>query len=527
VPHRTPNLSILLERAKDGASADAVKAYLDAGGTPVSLLQYRGAVRGAECLMQVSLLHYMALCNPHPHAELAECVRLLVEAGADINATAGPDEDHRPALICASERWCCTEPLQAYLHNGADVCALNSIGQTALHQAAVVGYISNCEVLLAKENSLAHVRDAYGHTALMLATKIGFLGTVTMLHQHGADINTVNHCGTTPLIAASSKKHIDMVIHLLKAGANVQAVDSKGQTALVAAVHQNSIPIVQLLLNHGADLNAKNTAGQNILFCAVFKGHMFMMELLVKRGLSITAVAFDGTTLLMVAACEGHKAAAEWLIQRGLAVNAADSAGYTALHITCASSVRDDPDMIDLLLASGADVNQYANEGTTALELAAYHGNIKCARALIDAGADVNHANNIGVTSLMRAVVGQHSPIMQLLFDHGAKAVMNSVTDIQGAINGTALMMCTIVDTVQVLLAAGADAHATNDVGDTCLHTAVRHECPVPMICLLIRAGVHLHAVNTDGKTAVDIAHDRGYTLIEQLLLRAAQQQQH
>jgi hypothetical protein len=33
VPHRTPNLSALLERAKSGDSALAVKAYLDAGGS--------------------------------------------------------------------------------------------------------------------------------------------------------------------------------------------------------------------------------------------------------------------------------------------------------------------------------------------------------------------------------------------------------------------------------------------------------------------------------------------------------------
>eukprot|EP00953_Heterococcus_sp_UTEX-ZZ885_P039710 20347-Heterococcus_DN1.PRE.2 len=35
VPHRTPNLSALLENAKTGNSADAVKGYLDAGGSPV------------------------------------------------------------------------------------------------------------------------------------------------------------------------------------------------------------------------------------------------------------------------------------------------------------------------------------------------------------------------------------------------------------------------------------------------------------------------------------------------------------
>jgi hypothetical protein len=54
VPHRIRNLSDLLERAKSGASAQAVKAYLDAGGSS------RALVHGQK------LLHYMALHNAHP-----------------------------------------------------------------------------------------------------------------------------------------------------------------------------------------------------------------------------------------------------------------------------------------------------------------------------------------------------------------------------------------------------------------------------------------------------------------------------
>jgi ankyrin repeat protein len=45
------------------------------------------------------------------------------------------------------------------------------------------------------------------------------------------------------------------------------------------------------------------------------------------------------------------------------------------------------------------------------------------------------------------------------------------------------------------------------------------------MLCLLIKAGADLHAVNNEGKTAAQLAHDKGHTLIEQLLNRAAQQQ--
>jgi ankyrin repeat protein len=69
--------------------------------------------------------------------------------------------------------------------------------------------------------------------------------------------------------------------------------------------------------------------------------------------------------------------------------------------------------------------------------------------------------------------------------------------------------------------------NVTTAAGDTCLHAACRHGLPVPVLCLLIKAGADLHAVNNDGKTAAQTAHDRGHTLIEQLLNRAAQQQQH
>ena len=85
-------------------------------------------------------------------------------------------------------------------------------------------------------------------------------------------------------------------------------------------------------------------------------------------------------------------------------------------------------------------------------------------------------------------------------------------------------MLCRDTDTLKVLLAAGADVHVTTHAGDSCLHVAVKFTYTVPMLCLLIKAGADLRAVNNDGKTAAQVAHDRGYTLIEQLLNRAAQQ---
>eukprot|EP00953_Heterococcus_sp_UTEX-ZZ885_P023551 12933-Heterococcus_DN1.PRE.4 len=235
----------------------------------------------------------------------------------------------------------------------------------------------------------------------------------------------------------------------------------------------------------------------------------------------------------MEAVVTGQIAAAEWLLQHGVAVNAAHRLGFTALHIACehsssSSSSRDETTMIELLLANGADVSKCNTSGSTALNYAAGNGHLEYAKVLIAAGADVNHSNSNGLTALHVAITKNHAAVVQLLLEHCATTAVSSAATIvysDGDSNTvTPLMLCTTVDTVKVVLAAGADVHVTNMIGDNCLHTAVRHNLPVPVICLLIKAGVDLHALNDYNETAADIAHEKNYKFIEQLLNRAAAQ---
>jgi ankyrin repeat protein len=224
------------------------------------------------------------------------------------------------------------------------------------------------------------------------------------------------------------------------------------------------------------------------------------------------------------------------LIQQGVAVNAVRRDGCTALHCACLEGSGDSAAMIELLLANGADVHKCDSSGRTALDTAANYGSVQCMTALIAAGADVNHTDSTGKYSLHTAADTQHAAAVQLLLQHGATAVMNTIIPIQRLdpnheviSNGmTALMMCTTTDTLKVLLAAGADVHVSNELGDTCLHAAARcmPALTAPVVCVLIKAGADLHAVNNEGLTAAQLAHDAGNTLIEQLLNRAAEQQQ-
>jgi uncharacterized protein len=497
VPHRTPNLSILQERAKTGESADAVRAYLDAGGTPMARVQIKDALNRHE----VPLLHSMALTNAHPHRELAESVGLLMAAGADINDKAADCEgDDRTALMCAAECSCCSTVSEVLLQAGADVSMHSSLNRmTALHIAAMARSAGCCELLLVRGSTLLESKDAHGWTALMYAGHRGCLNVAQLLLQHGAEIN---------------------------------AVGIQGNNALMLAARASSIAVAQLLLDSGADLSARDCTGENVLFKAARAGNVPLMELLVQRGLSVTVVDNKGNTVLITAASAQQKAAAEWLIQRGVAVNAVNDSS-AALHIVCTNSSVDDATMIELLLANAADVNQCAEGQLTALNVAASSGSVQCAEVLIAAGADVNHFHSVHMASLHTAIYYHQATVVQLLLEHGATAVMNSVialkcSDDAPCCDGmTALMMCNEVDTVKLLLAAGADVHITNIAKDTCLHVAAKHNWKAPMICLLVKAGADLHAVNNEGQTAAQIAHDRGHTLIEQLLNRAPQQQGH
>jgi ankyrin repeat protein len=172
--------------------------------------------------------------------------------------------------------------------------------------------------------------------------------------------------------------------------------------------------------------------------------------------------------------------------------------------------------MIELLIANGADVHMRNENSHTALDLAVSQCHLQCAHVLLAAGVDVNHVDVVGLTSLSRAVDRGYSAMVQLLLDHGALTVLNRVTPgvcLQGCCtSATALMMCDSVDTAKVLLAAGADVITADSVGNSCLHVAVAHEHAVPLMCLLIKAGVDLHAVNNVGNTVAQIAHDKGYT---------------
>ena len=112
------------------------------------------------------------------------------------------------------------------------------------------------------------------------------------------------------------------------------------------------------------------------------------------------------------------------------------------------------------LLRAGADANAARGDGITALHLAAEHGHVEAARALLDAGAATGAGTRIGrYTPLHLAARAGHGEVVVLLLESGADA--RAATTTSGA---TALHLAAGAvrgqRAVAALLAHGADPNA-------------------------------------------------------------------
>jgi ankyrin repeat protein len=460
VPHRTPDLSTLLERAQRGVSAQAVRAYLDAGGSSSTLVD----VQNGDQLLQLPLLLAIVLLNKHPHTQVAECVEQLVAAGADSNqVTRLSGNKEYTALMFAAERNCCVHLLHVLLQHGADPNHSSASGVTALHRAATPGFSDMCEVLPAAGSELDK-QDIIGRTALIRAAHYGHLELLRPLHAHGADINKFDRENRSPLLMASIGGHVTVMEYLLSQGADVNARTNLGATPLNAAVEANSSAAAKLLLEHGADIASADRYSPSALSAAACNGSVEMLELLAGSGLQDRLSDSDsaGNSLLLITANYGRVSATEWLIQKGLAADACNSNGETAL---ISATQQQYSTVIELLLANGCDVDKRDALQRTAPDYASMSGDVQCVKLLVEAGADVTHCDSTGNSCLHRAAYSERTDALKLLIEHGAAAMINSsvvsVCDCCGSLR--ALVLSRQPAVTKLLLAAGAGETMTTD----------------------------------------------------------------
>jgi len=120
---------------------------------------------------------------------------------------------------------------------------------------------------------------------------VGDAERVKELLKKGADPNTQDEAGNTPLHWAAYKGHFDIVRLLLEHGAdpNIQNKDGwpPGSTPLHKAASGGYVDVVRLLLVHGADPTVKDEDGKTPLDLARAEGYHGVVSLIeewLRRG---------------------------------------------------------------------------------------------------------------------------------------------------------------------------------------------------------------------------------------------------
>lgn len=325
---------------------------------------------------------------------------------------------------------------RTYLENGGDVERPDKVGNSALIQAASYGNTALCEMLIA----------------------------------HGADVNYAGYKKHTPLMKATygSRERCEQ---LIRHGAKIDAVDEDGD-AVVFHQHELKPDVVKLFLEHGVDVNIRNGKSETLLMLAAQKSPETLRILLdAGADTEVKNKAEDhnagwAAIHYAVQACNAENV--QILLDAGADVNAKTDSGMTPLYL-CASWFPVKMDMLETLLAGGADVNLGPGDerAPVALRRAMTFGSADAAMRLLEAGSDIKQIK----LPLFQAAQTFSRPLMERMIE------------------------------------LGEDIHVRNESAETLMMT-VAELGDIPLAQWLLEMGLDINASSRDGKTAVMKALD-------------------
>ena len=158
----------------------------------------------------------------------------------------------------------------------------------------------------------------------------------------------------------------------------------------------------------------------NIFEAAAIGETARVQELIAGDPALLNAYALDGFHPLGLAAFFGNKATVEALVQAGANVNqqSREAMKVSALHSSIAARR---PDIVEVLLAAGANPDLRAEGGVTVFHEAGATGQIDVAEMLLKRGSDINATDNSGKTPLTHALDRKMDAMAAWLRARGAR----------------------------------------------------------------------------------------------------------
>ncbi|XP_014647216.1 PREDICTED: transient receptor potential cation channel subfamily A member 1 [Ceratotherium simum simum] len=238
-------------------------------------------------------------------------------------------------------------------------------------------------------------------------------------------VNAVNGNQETLLHRASLFDHHELADYLISVGADINSTDSEGRSPLILATASASWNTVNLLLSKGAHVDIKDHLGRNFLHLTVQQPYglknlrpEFMQMQHIKE--VVMDEDNDGCTPLHYACRQGVPVSVNNLLGFNVSIYSKSKDKKSPLHFaasygrinTCQRLLQD---MSDTRLLNEGDLH-----GMTPLHLAAKNGHDKVVQLLLKRGALFLSDHN-GWTALHHASLGGYTQTMKVILDTNFK----------------------------------------------------------------------------------------------------------
>jgi hypothetical protein len=193
-------------------------------------------------------------------------------------------------------------------------------------------------------------------TSLYLACKKGSVNSVEVLITKGADVNSKNKHGVTPLLATAeindSSESNEILKILLHNNADINEIDNDDSTALILAAKYDNAAHVEILCTNKALLDKKDKEGNTALLIASTEGYTDIVKELVENKADVEIVNENKDTALSIAVFNQYEKIVEHLIKAGANVNHENNDGHKIIVLALKKR---NTSIIKLLLDNGAD----------------------------------------------------------------------------------------------------------------------------------------------------------------------------
>ncbi len=304
-----------------------------------------------------------------------------------------------------------------------ELCVRDSNGRTVLHRAAQYGNVRIVNLVIEKLDGYTDLdlQDNFGKTALHYSVEKDLkiekehkldndtrAAVFHLLQAYGADIRIMDHKKKTPyglikslegknaLVMTSARQYqAEKMLGLVK---KISLFDGDGQTMLHIAVKQNNIFGVKYILENYPEIDIneqRNDWGATALMYAAMAGNDKIMQILFEHpSIRYDLVDKNGFPLLFTAIQGGNESCVKKVLEKGARPSdkfQGQTAFFYAVDCGCVKIIN------VLLQADPSVVNLSNDDGRTALMLAVDQNKpIEVVDLLLAAGADVYAFSNGG-----------------------------------------------------------------------------------------------------------------------------------